>query len=60
MRKEALAHEMVRLNGALDVVAVDTDGDTHEHVLGTFGNATIDTEQVRALEGLESEAANER
>jgi hypothetical protein len=41
---------------ALDVRAVDADHDTHYHVLGTFGDAAINAEEVRSLEGFESEA----
>lgn len=33
---------------------MDADGDAHEHVLGAFGDAAVDAEEVGALERLEA------
>ena len=55
MREEALGHEIVRLDGPVDVATVNTDSDTHEHELWSLCDLAIDLEKVRALEGLESE-----
>ena len=50
----SLGHEVVGLEDTVEVAAVDTNGDTHDHVLGTLGGAAIDTEKVGTLEGLEA------
>ena len=50
-----LAHEVVRLDGGVDVLAVDAHGDAHDHVLGALGDLAVDLEKVRLLEGLEAE-----
>ena len=42
------------LKSSLDVGLVDTDGDTHQHVLWALHNLLVNLEQVRALEGLEA------
>ena len=42
------------LNGSVDVLAVDADGDTHDHVLGALGNLAVDLEEVGFLQGLEA------
>ena len=55
MDEVTLGHEIVCLDGTLDVVPVDADGDAHEHVLWALGNLAIDAEEVRALESLEAE-----
>ncbi len=44
--EELLRHEIVGLDGAFDVLAVDTNSDTHEHVLGTLSNLAVNTEKV--------------
>lgn len=51
----SLGHEVVGLEDAVEVAAVNTDSDTHDHVLGTLGGAAIDAEKVGPLEGLEAE-----
>jgi hypothetical protein len=53
--EETLRHEVVGLDNAIDIVAVDANGDTHEHVRGSLCNASIDAEEVRSLKCLESE-----
>mgnify|MGYP001587020265 FL=1 len=52
--EEALRHEVVRLKDAVDVAAVDTDGDAHEHVLRALSDLAVDAEEVGSLEGLEA------
>ena len=55
MGEKLLGHQVVRLDGRIDVFAVDTDGDTHQHVLRTFDNFSIDLQQVAPLQRLEAE-----
>ena len=55
MSEPHLRHQVVRLEGALEIEQVDTDGAAHQHVLGAFDDLAFDLEQVRALEGLEPE-----
>ena len=50
----SFGHEGVRLKGSLDVLAVNSNGDSHEHVLRSFRDFTIDSEKVGSLESLES------
>jgi hypothetical protein len=54
--KVALGHEVVRLDNAVEVVAVDANGDTHDEVLGPLGDLAVQTEEIRAFERFESEA----
>jgi hypothetical protein len=42
--EEALGHEMVRFEDAFDIVAVNANGDTHDHVLWSFGDLAIEAE----------------
>ena len=42
-----------RLDDGSDVILVDADSDTHQHVLRSLHNLLVDLEQVRPLEGLE-------
>jgi hypothetical protein len=35
---------------------VDPDGNSHEHVLRSLGDGSVDSEEIRSLEGLEAEA----
>ena len=47
VREVALRHELVRLNGSIDIGLVDTDGDAHVHLLRTLANRTVvDFQQV--------------
>jgi hypothetical protein len=50
-----LREEMVGFNGRFDIVFVDTNSDTHKHVLRALYNTAVDTEEVGAFEGLETE-----
>jgi hypothetical protein len=54
--EKALGHEMVRFEDAFDVVAVDANGNTHDHVLWSFGDFAIAAEEVGAFKGFEAEA----
>jgi hypothetical protein len=49
-----LRKEVVGFNGRFDIVFVDTDRDTHEHVLRAFYYTAVDAEEVGTLEGLET------
>lgn len=51
-----LGHQVVGFDSLLDIVSVDTNSDSHDHVLGTLSDVSIDSKKVRSLEGLESEA----
>ena len=42
-------HEVVGFNDLLDVIAVNTDGDTHNHVLRSFCDFTIDSQEIGSL-----------
>jgi hypothetical protein len=57
--EEALGHEVVCVDGTINVVAVNANSDTHEHLLWPFGDFAINTEEVRSLEGLEPEAEDD-
>lgn len=39
-------HQVVCLEDALYIRTVDADSDAHDHVLGSFGHAVVDTEEV--------------
>lgn len=52
----AFRHEVIRFEDAVDIGAVDTDGDTHDHVLRAFGDTTADAKEVGTLECFEAEA----
>ena len=54
--EEALGHEVVCVDGAINVIAVNTNSDTHKHLLRPFGDFTINTKEVGSLEGLEPKA----
>ncbi len=50
-----LAHQVVGLDGAVDVGAVDAHADSHEQVLRPLHRPPVHLEQVGLLEGLEAE-----
>lgn len=72
MSKVALRHQVIsnnkstsgieyarahpRLNNTVNITAMDTDSDSHEHVLWSLGNAPVDPQEVRPLECLEPKA----
>jgi len=43
MGKVLRGHEIVGFDCFFNVVAVDADGDAHDHVLGTFRDFSVDT-----------------
>ena len=48
-------HQVVCLDGALNVVTVNANRHAHYHVLWALSDFAIEAEEVRSLEGLESE-----
>ena len=56
MCKVTLRHQVVCFDDTLDIVVMNADGHTHEHVLGAFSNASIDAKEIGSLKGLEPEA----
>ena len=44
--EESLRREVVGLDGAVDVVGVNTDSDTHDEMLWTLRRATIDFQKI--------------
>ena len=46
MGEVTLGHEVVRLNGALNVASMDTDSDTHEHVLWSLSDLAVDPQEI--------------
>lgn len=50
----SLGHQVVRLDGAVDVVAVDADSDSHDQVLRSFGDLAVQSQEVGSLKGLET------
>ena len=55
MGEPLLAHQVVGLEGCLEVANVDANGAPHEQVLGSLGDLAIDSQEVGLLEGFESE-----
>ena len=51
----SLRHIGVCLNCVFDVVAVNSNSDSHEHMLGPFSDLAIEAKEVRVFEGLEAE-----
>ena len=54
MGEVSLRHEIVSLDDSINVACVDTDGNAHDHVLGSFDDLAVDSEEVGALKGLEA------
>ncbi|GIX65122.1 signal peptide containing protein [Babesia caballi] len=50
-----LAHEVVRLDGAFNVAAVDACRHAHKHVLRALDDLVVNAQQVRALQRLQAE-----
>ena len=48
-------HEVVGLKCSINIASVDTNSDTHKHVLRSFSYSAIDSEKVRTFESLETE-----
>jgi hypothetical protein len=49
VREEAFGHEVVGLNGPVDVLAMNADSNTHEQVLWPFRNTAVNLQEVRTL-----------
>lgn len=60
MSEVPLRHEIVSLDDTVNVPAVNTDSNTHDHVLRTFSNPTIEAEKVRTFKSLETETRQEK
>ena len=52
MREPLVTHQMIRLNGSLDVMFVDANTHSHEHVLGSLCYLSVNLEKIRSLESL--------
>ena len=55
MREVLLGHELVGLDGGVDVLAVNADRNSHNHVLGPLRDLAVAAHQVATFEGLEAE-----
>jgi hypothetical protein len=55
MREELLRHQVITLQNRGDVSAMDTDTDTHKHVLRALNNMLVDGKQVGSFESFEAE-----
>lgn len=53
--EEPLGEEVIRLQDAFNIPHVDSHRDTHEHVLGTLGDLSVQLEEVGLLQCLVSE-----
>jgi hypothetical protein len=49
------AHQVIRLDCLLNVFLVNTQSYSHEHVLGSFNDFSVDFEQVGPFEGFKAE-----
>ena len=45
---------MIRINSLFDILLVDTDGYSHQHVLRALDNFTVDAQQIGALQSFET------
>jgi hypothetical protein len=52
--KEPFRHKVVSLEDLVNVCTVDTNRDSHHHMLRSLDNLAIDSKQIRPLEGLET------
>ena len=48
------AHQVVGLNGRSDVLAMDADRHSHDHMLRTFHYLTLNSQQVTPFQGFEA------
>jgi hypothetical protein len=56
MSKVSFGHEMVGFGDPFDISSVNANSDTHDHVLGSLSYSTVDSQQIRSLEGFETKA----
>ena len=54
MREPPFRHEVVRLDGSVDVFAVNSDGHSHQHLLRSISRLAANLQQVRPLERLKN------
>lgn len=50
-----LRHQVIGLDGLLDILAMDSHGNSHQQMLRTLRNLPINAEEVRPLQSLEAE-----
>lgn len=53
MGEPALRHQMVCVQCRINVVFVDADGNSHEHMLRSLNNLPCNLEEIRSLQCLE-------
>jgi hypothetical protein len=54
MRKELFRQQVVRLEHRVNVILMDPNRNTHQHVLRAFRNPPINLQEIRPLQRLES------
>ena len=54
--KVSLRHEMVGLDDPLNIISVNANGNTHDHLLGSFSYSTVDSEEMGSFERFKTEA----
>lgn len=55
MGEPPFGHQVVGLDSTRDVVLVDPNANSHEHVLGTLRDLSINTKQIASFQRLEPE-----
>ncbi len=55
MGEVSLRHQVVSLNDLVNVSTVNTNSDTHDHVLRSLDDFAIDSEKVRSFKSFETE-----
>ncbi len=53
--EQPFRHHIVGLDGGIDVLAMNANGDSHEHVLRPLDYLAVNLQQVAALQSLEPE-----
>ena len=54
MSEQFFRHHVIRFYGSIDVIAMDADGDPHQHVLRTLNNLATNFQQVASLKGFKT------
>lgn len=54
MREVLLGHQIVRFDGCIDVLSMDANSGSHQHVLWTLDDFSVYFQQIRSLECLEA------
>lgn len=52
VRKPTVRQQVVGFNGSVNVILVDANRHTHQHLLGTLDDFAFYTQEVRSLQGL--------